>query len=220
MIDGHNPRILVVDDEPGVREMLRDFLEMNDFKCAMAEDGNSAVSNVRKSDFDLVIMDIRMPGLSGIEALRVIKDIEPHQQVIMVTAVAEVDTAVEAMRLGATDYVQKPFVLQEVLSKVDEALSKAALLREQEETQHRQMDEAKTDRGNLNQRTKEIEGLNKLFQRHLNERVEVDARWAELTNDINRLFNQIRDLKSKVESMDGIDAQALMDLIPREPNPN
>ena len=122
MINSSSRRVLVVDDEPSVREMLSDFLEMNNFICMQAENGESALAVTRREQFDLIIMDVRMPGVSGIDALREIKRELPEQPIVMVTAVAEVETAVEAMRLGANDYVLKPFVLHDMLSKVDEAI--------------------------------------------------------------------------------------------------
>jgi DNA-binding response OmpR family regulator len=73
MIRNTTRRVLVVDDEPSVREMLSDFLEMNNFICMQADNGESAVAVTRKERWDLIIMDIRMPGVSGIEALREIK---------------------------------------------------------------------------------------------------------------------------------------------------
>ena len=123
MIGNSSRRVLVVDDEPSVREMLSDFLEMNNFICMQADNGESAVNVSRKEKFDLIIMDVRMPGVSGIEALREIKRDQPRQAVVMVTAVSEVETAVEAMRLGASDYVMKPFVLHDMLRTVDSAIS-------------------------------------------------------------------------------------------------
>lgn len=123
MIHNNARRVLVVDDEPSVREMLSDFLEMNNFICMQADNGESAVDVTKREKFDLIIMDVRMPGVSGIEALREIKREMPGQPVVMVTAVSEVETAVEAMRLGANDYVMKPFVLRDMLNTVDHAIS-------------------------------------------------------------------------------------------------
>ena len=122
MIRKNTRRVLVVDDEPSIREMLSDFLEMNNFICMQADNGQAAVDVSRKEKPDLVILDVRMPGVSGMEALRAIKQMSPEQPIIMVTAVSEVDTAVEAMRLGASDYVIKPFVLHDILAVVDHAM--------------------------------------------------------------------------------------------------
>jgi DNA-binding response OmpR family regulator len=122
MIRNGAKRVLVVDDEPSIREMLSDFLEMNNFISMQADNGESAVDASLREKFDLIIMDVRMPGVSGIEALREIKRQTPTQPVQMVTAVSEVETAVEAMRLGANDYVMKPFVLNDMLVTVDLAI--------------------------------------------------------------------------------------------------
>jgi len=102
--------------------MLNDFLEMNNFICMQADNGESAVDMSLREKFDLTIMDVRMPGVSGIEALREIKRQTPGQPVVMVTPVSEVETAVEAMRLGANDYVMKPFVLNDMLVTVDQTI--------------------------------------------------------------------------------------------------
>lgn len=115
-------RVLVVDDEPTIREMLADFLELNNFICLQANDGEAAVDYAKREQFDLIIMDIRMPGVSGIDALRTIKQELPEQPIVMVTAVNEVETAVEAMRLGAYDYVMKPFILRDMLVVIDKAI--------------------------------------------------------------------------------------------------
>lgn len=116
-------RVLLVDDEPSVREMLADFLELNNFICMQATNGEAAVDYTKREKFDLIIMDIRMPGVSGIDALRTIKEETPEQPVVMVTAVNEAETAVEAMRLGAYDYVMKPFVLRDMLLVIDHAIT-------------------------------------------------------------------------------------------------
>ena len=119
-------RVLVVDDEPSVRQMLADFLEMNDIDCDQAENGESALFVTEQQRFDLIIMDVRMPGVDGIEALRRIKRLRPSQQVLMVSAVSDMETAVEAMRLGAHDYVMKPFVLQDMLKTIGKAIEDGA----------------------------------------------------------------------------------------------
>ena len=77
--DTHN-HILVVDDEPNVREMLHDFFTLNDFECSTAENGERALGCAKDGPFDLIIMDVKMPGLSGIDTLRAIKQVAPGQQ--------------------------------------------------------------------------------------------------------------------------------------------
>lgn len=117
------PKVLVVDDEPAIRELLTEYLERNHFATAQAIDAESAMVITQQEQFDLVIMDVRMPGTSGIDALREIKQDHPDQQVMMMTGASEIQTAVEAMQLGAADYVLKPFALSDLLAKIDQAIT-------------------------------------------------------------------------------------------------
>ncbi len=118
------PRVLVVDDEPAVRQLLVDYLMRHGFTCTTASSGQDAMEAVEQDQYDLVLMDVRMPGVDGITALREIKHQHPAQQVMMMTGAREVEPAVEAMRLGAEDYVMKPFAMREMLGKVSEAIHK------------------------------------------------------------------------------------------------
>jgi two-component system response regulator AtoC len=123
------PVILVVDDDPGVRESFRLILE-DHYDVVDVPDGPSALDVVRASPMDLVLLDIRLPGMDGIEVLERIKAIDDRVEVILVTAVKTVRTAVAAMKLGAFDYVTKPFEEDELLSLVGRALERRTLERE------------------------------------------------------------------------------------------
>jgi DNA-binding NtrC family response regulator len=123
------PVILVVDDEPNVRESFRLVLE-DAYEVIDVPDGQRALDAVRASQVDLVLLDIRLPEMDGIEVLERIKSIDEGVEVILVTAVKTVRTAVEAMKLGAFDYVTKPFDEDELLSLVRRALQKRSLERE------------------------------------------------------------------------------------------
>jgi DNA-binding NtrC family response regulator len=123
------PVILVVDDEPNVRESFRLVLE-DAYEVIDVPDGQRALEAVRASQVDLVLLDIRLPEMDGIEVLERIKSIDEGVEVILVTAVKTVRTAVEAMKLGAFDYVTKPFDEDELLSLVRRALQKRSLERE------------------------------------------------------------------------------------------
>ena len=111
-------RILVVDDQSSVRELLRAVLESDGHEIEEASDGESAVEKLRGGFHDLVVMDIRMPGLDGVEALARMKEISPQTGVVMMTAYASVETAVKAMKLGAFDYITKPIDIDEVRSVI------------------------------------------------------------------------------------------------------
>src|SRR5580765_2625618 len=123
------PVVLVVDDDPGVRESFRLILD-EDFEVIDVPDGASALQVVRSSQVDLVLLDIRLPGMDGIEVLERIKALGEGIEVILVTAVKTVRTAVAAMKLGAFDYLTKPFEEDELLSLSRRALERRALERE------------------------------------------------------------------------------------------
>ena len=108
------PVVLVVDDEPGVRESFHLILD-DDYEVIDVPDGAAALDVVRATQVDLVLLDIRLPGMDGIEVLERIKAIDEGLEVILVTAVKTVRTAVAAMKLGAFDYVTKPFDEDELL---------------------------------------------------------------------------------------------------------
>ncbi len=123
------PVVLVVDDDAGLRESFRLILD-EDYEVLEAPTGAHAVDIVRATQVDLVLLDLRLPGIDGIEVLERIKALDEHLEVILVTAVQTVRTAVAAMKLGAFDYVTKPFEEEEILPLVRRALGKRALDRE------------------------------------------------------------------------------------------
>src|SRR2546428_3215571 len=102
------PQILVIDDEMGPRESLRMLLKPN-YQVHTADCVEAGLKLMKEKQPDTIVMDIRMPGLTGIEGLRRIREIDPHLSVIMLTGFGAVDTAKEALRLGANDYISKPF---------------------------------------------------------------------------------------------------------------
>ncbi len=116
--------ILIVDDERGMRDFLRIFLEKEGNSVETAENGNIALDMIRNQDFEVVVSDIRMPGISGIELLEKIKEENPALPVIMITAFASPDDAVLAMKNGAFDYISKPFNVDEIKAVIESATSK------------------------------------------------------------------------------------------------
>jgi len=136
-------RILVVDDEKSMRDLLSITLEKEGYDVLTAAGGEPAIEALHRESVDAVITDLRMPKVDGLQVLRVAKEISPDMAVIVITAVASTETAVEAMKLGAYDYITKPFKLDEVNLIVRNALERKRLrdenlyLRRQLETQHR-----------------------------------------------------------------------------------
>ena len=108
------PSILVVDDEAAIRESLKDWLMEDGYGVSLAVDGKHAVDMVEASQYDVILLDLKMPGMDGLETMRCIKEISPDSEVLMMTAYASVDTAVQAMKEGAFDYLVKPFDPDEV----------------------------------------------------------------------------------------------------------
>jgi len=123
------PVILVIDDDSGLRESLRVILE-DAYEVLDVPDGQQGLEIVRSYHVDLVLLDIRMPGMDGITVLERMKALDEQVEVILVTGVKEVRTAVAAMKLGAFDYLTKPFAEEEVVSVIGRALDKRALERE------------------------------------------------------------------------------------------
>jgi DNA-binding NtrC family response regulator len=111
--------ILVADDEPGVRESLAEVLRDAGYEVQAAADGSAALAALDARDFGLVITDIRMPGADGIAVLKRAREMSPQTLVLVMTAHGSVETAVEALRAGATDYILKPVVFDELLAKVE-----------------------------------------------------------------------------------------------------
>lgn len=122
-----NPKILVVDDEESIREFFEIMLKREGYEVMTAQNGRVALDLLKTKNADLIITDIQMPEMSGMELLAQVKEIDIDIPIIMVTAFGSTDTAVEAMKLGAFDYIQKPFKIDEVKIIIAEALEKRNL---------------------------------------------------------------------------------------------
>ncbi|PKN13751.1 MAG: Fis family transcriptional regulator [Deltaproteobacteria bacterium HGW-Deltaproteobacteria-4] len=123
-------RILVVDDEASLREVLTIMLQREGYDVETAADGATAQALLRESDFDLIISDIKMPKITGLELLRFVREHAPETMMIMITAFSTSEDAVEAMKLGAFDYITKPFRNDEIRLIVRNALERRALRQE------------------------------------------------------------------------------------------
>jgi len=120
-------KILIVDDELSVRNSLREWFLEDGFAVETAEDGNAALQRMHSGPYDIVIIDLKMPGMDGITLERRIREIDEHAAIIILTAFASVETAVEALKLGAFDYVTKPVDPDELSNTVRNALKQRHL---------------------------------------------------------------------------------------------
>src|SRR5258706_6821210 len=123
-------RILVVDDERSMRELLAIVLRREGYEVLLAENGRAAIDLLEREPVDLLISDIKMPDLSGVDVLRAAKRVDQDILGIMITAFASTETAVEAMRLGACDYLSKPFDVDLLRMKVREKIESRQLRQE------------------------------------------------------------------------------------------
>jgi DNA-binding NtrC family response regulator len=123
-------RILVVDDEDSIRNRCVQLLQRKDYNVRGVNDGEQALFLITKDRFSLVFTDIRMPGLNGIDLLERIKEISPDTEVVMITGYGTVENAVEAIKLGAYDYITKPFDMDKLLKVVEHVETKFSLKKE------------------------------------------------------------------------------------------
>ena len=128
---------LIVDDEAPLRQVLAHLMRGDGFQCAEASNGRDALEYLAANRVTLVISDLRMPQMDGIELLREIRARYPDTAVVMITAVADVDVAVKCLAIGAMDYLTKPFHLEEVRARVSQALERRRLVMENRDYQER-----------------------------------------------------------------------------------
>lgn len=162
MEDSKN-KIIVIDDEPGMREFLEIMLQKDGYIVETASDGPEALDKIDNTLFDLAITDIQMPVMNGIEVLKKINEKSPDTTVIMITAYASHETAIEAMKLGAYDYITKPFKIDEIKLVIKKSLDKKKL--ERENTRLRKELETQYGFGNIIGRSPSIVKVFELIKR-------------------------------------------------------
>src|SRR4026207_957937 len=129
-------RILIVDDEPGIRQSLKGVFEDEGFATESVSSGEECLKKIAQSAFDLVLLDIWLPGIDGLETLRRIRELSPTTRVIMISGHATIATAVTATKLGAYDFIEKPFSLEHTLLIARNALSHKQLEQAHEMLRH------------------------------------------------------------------------------------
>jgi DNA-binding NtrC family response regulator len=116
--------VLIVDDEQEFREMTIKRLNKKDLQCYGAESGEEALEQIQMREIDVVLLDVKMPGMDGIMTLREIKRLKPMIEVVMLTGHASVESGIDGMKLGAFDYLMKPIELEPLVEKLKEAYKK------------------------------------------------------------------------------------------------
>ncbi|GAA5219532.1 sigma-54-dependent transcriptional regulator [Membranihabitans marinus] len=131
------PRILIVDDEAAIRRTLKDILSFEKYTVDEAKDGMDGLAKIKKKAYDVVLMDIKMPNVDGMEALERLQEIKPDLPVIMISGHANIDNAVEAVKKGAFDFISKPPDLNRLLITVRNAIDKSSLVTEKKDLQRK-----------------------------------------------------------------------------------
>ena len=123
-------KILLIEDEASIRRVLNKILseESKDYEVTEAEDGLQGMELVKNEDFDLILCDIKMPKMDGVEVLEAVKKIKPEIPVVMISGHGDLDTAVNTMKIGAFDYISKPPDLNRLLNTVRNALDRKELV--------------------------------------------------------------------------------------------
>lgn len=123
-------RILIVDDDKSIRKTLRDILEFEKYEVDEAADGLECIVKIKQQSFDVIIMDVKMPRMDGMEAIEKVQNLSPDTPVVMISGHGNIDTAVEAVKKGAFDFIQKPPDLNRLLITLRNALDKSCLITE------------------------------------------------------------------------------------------
>ncbi len=123
-------KILVIDDERSIRNTLKDILEYEKYEVDLAEDGKKGIDKVKQGEYDIVLCDIKMPGLDGIEVLEQIYSLASDTPVVMISGHGNIDTAVESIKKGAYDFIEKPLDLNRLLITIRNAMDKSTLVNE------------------------------------------------------------------------------------------
>jgi DNA-binding response OmpR family regulator len=122
-----NKPILIVDDEKNIRLTMSKALEYLETEISTAVDGEEALQKIKEKDYGVILLDLKLPGMDGLKVLKEVRDIRPDILVIIVTAYGTIDSAVEAMKLGAVDYIQKPFAPKEIRELVAKVIDREEL---------------------------------------------------------------------------------------------
>ena len=199
--------ILVVDDEERIRDLFRETLETAGYSCLLASDGQEALDVLAREPVDLALLDIIMPGMSGTDLFHRMQATYPEVPVVFVTAMTDVDLAVDSLKTGAYDYITKPMRFQELGRAIERALDRKRARREEQDRHNglQRLVDVKSDE--VEQRLHEVTALNRSFRRYLDQQMGLDeiaahmAHLAESTAaDLKRLADEARQLADEMSA--------------------
>lgn len=205
------PLILAVDDERGVTTLLQRALGLAGYEVITADNGSQALGLVEQRKPDLILLDIKMPGKSGIEVLQELRSGYPDIAVIIATAVADVDVAIKALTEGAYGYLNKPFNINELILVVERAIERRRLLLQNRDYQLNLENKVKEQSQALEQRVRELTALNTLFTKYLNQSFDAADKYVCLADGIVKASEEIRtieNVESRISLADGIAKKA------------
>jgi len=179
--------LLIVDDEQMIRELLLTTLSRENYVCFQSSNAIDGLTILKEQEIDLALLDVMMPGLSGVELLRELKMISPDTAVLMITALSDMETALSCIHLGADDYITKPFSIESIVAKARNALEKRQLIIEnrkyQNELEQKVMEQTNQIRAAMNE-------LNQSYETTLTALVRsLDAREKEVGSHSERVMN-------------------------------
>ena len=187
------PLVMAVDDEQEERNFLKRVLEPAGYRVITASDGSQALALASEMNLGAVILDVRMPGKSGMEVLEEMREDHPDIAVIMVTGVSDVDIAIDAMRKGALDYLTKPYNVNELVMSVARALETRRLIMENRDYRLNLERKVAEQTQLLQQKVRELTALNNLFVTYLNQGFEAAGTYSRLASGIIKEAKEVQD---------------------------
>ena len=205
-------RILIVDDDERISQMLAVGLTIAGYSCSTASNVDLATDKLQEQEFELVILDINMPGKTGMEFLPEIKEYYPHTAVIMLTGVDDLSTAVSAMQQGAYDYINKPVRSQaELTLRIEHALSNRALVLENHRYQENLEQMVKDRTAELEQRMRELNGLNNILRTELNQNIGKEDEHSRLQESLVGYGSQLLELSKLLTTIKSNSSEVVAD---------
>lgn len=187
-------KVLVVDDEDGIRKVLKRMLEDAGYEVITAVNGNQALDLVPERNPDLVLLDVKMPGKSGLEVLQELRISHPDIPVIMSTALDDIKTVMKAIGEGAYGYLNKPFNANDLVISVARALERRRLTLENRGYQLNLERKVAEQTRLLQQKVRELTALNNLFAKYLNQGFEAAEEYGRLADDITKMAKEAKSL--------------------------